>query len=61
MILAPVAFVLGNFTTISIEWLYFCCNAMEIVKCFLGYFLLKSGVWLNNIVDDQKTKKEVKA
>lgn len=61
VILAPVAFVLGNFTTISIEWLYFCCNAMEIVKCFLGYFLLKSGVWLNNIVDDQKTKKEVKA
>ncbi len=61
VILAPVAFVLGNFTSISIEWLYFCCNGMEIVKCFLGYFMLKSGVWLNNIVDDQKTKKEVKS
>ncbi len=61
VVLAPVAFILGNFTSISIEWLYFCCNSVEIVKCFLGYFMLKSGVWLNNIVDDQKTKKEVQA
>ncbi len=62
-ILAPVAFILGYFTGISIEWLYFWCNAMEGVKCIVGYFILRSGVWLNNIVDGhtEKSKKEVTA
>ncbi len=60
VILSPVAFILGNFTSLPIEMLYFICNSMEGIKCILGYFMLKSGIWLNNIVDDTKTRKEIK-
>lgn len=58
VIVSPAAFVLANFTGISIELLYFICNGLQIIKCVIGYFLIKSGIWLNNIVDDKNTKEQ---
>ena len=58
VIVSPAAFVLANFTGISIELLYFICNGLQIIKCIIGYFLIKSGIWLNNIVDDKNTKEQ---
>ena len=28
---------------------YFLVQMMEIVKCIIGYVLVKKGVWLNNM------------
>lgn len=46
----PVAFVLSRYTTLNIIPLYLCCQLLEIIKCIIGFILVKKGVWLQNIV-----------
>lgn len=48
----PLAYVLSRFTQLPIVPLYFLCNAIEIIKCIIGFCLLKKGIWLQNIVGD---------
>jgi len=45
----PVAFVLSRFTTIAIIPLYFLCTATNLIKCMVGYFMLKKGTWIQNL------------
>ena len=47
----PLAFVLSRFTSFPIEAVYAMCQGIEILKCVVGFVLLKKGVWLNNIVE----------
>ncbi len=47
----PLAFSLAHFTNMHIIGIYLCCQAAEIIKCIIGLFLIKKGVWLSNIVD----------
>ena len=51
---APVACLLTRFTGIGILPLYFICQALDIVKCVLGYVLLKKGVWIRRIVGEEE-------
>jgi len=46
----PLAYVLSRFTTIPIVPLYFSCQALDLIKCVIGFILIKKGVWLNNLV-----------
>lgn len=46
----PLAYVLSRFTGIPIVWVYLCCQMIETIKCFIGYALVKKGIWLQNIV-----------
>lgn len=46
----PFAFVLSRFTSIPIVPLYFSCQLLDLIKCTIGFILVKKGVWLNNIV-----------
>lgn len=50
----PLAFILANFTDMSIIPLYLCCQCVEAVKCIIGIVLIKKGVWLSNIVSSEK-------
>lgn len=50
----PVAFVLSRFTMIPIVPLYFLCQMVEIIKCIVGFVLVKKGVWIQNIVLGQE-------
>jgi putative MATE family efflux protein len=45
----PLAYCLSRFTSIPIVPLYFCCQATEVVKCFLGAYMLKRKTWIQNI------------
>lgn len=47
----PVALLLTRLTGMSILWIYFICQFADIIKCIIGYVLVKKGVWLNNIVE----------
>ncbi len=47
----PTAFIMSRYTSVDIITIYFACQAVDIVKCIIGFVLLKSGIWLNNIVD----------
>ena len=52
VVCVPVAFVLSRFTSLPIVPLYACCAALDIIKCALGYFFIKRGDWINNLVSD---------
>ena len=46
----PIVFVLTHFSGVSIIWVYFIIQFSEIVKCLIGFFMVKKGSWLQNIV-----------
>lgn len=47
----PLAWILSNRTSLPILPIYAICQYIDITKCFIGAFLLKKGVWINNIVN----------
>ncbi len=48
----PVAFLLSRFTGIYVVWIFVCLQIADWIKCAIGVFLLRKGVWMNNIVSD---------
>lgn len=51
----PIAFCLSRFTSMPVERLYALVLAADFIKCVLGYYFVKKGDWLNNIVNDKLT------
>lgn len=49
-IVIPVAYSLSHFTNWGIVPVFFCVQSMEFVKAIIGFFMVKSNVWLNTIV-----------
>ncbi len=47
----PVAFVLSRFTGIDIIPLYATCQFINLIKCALGYYFVKKGTWIRNLVE----------
>ena len=52
LVVAPVAYVLSRYTSMPIVLLYLCCQSMELLKCVVGYLMIRSGVWIQNIVKE---------
>lgn len=50
-ICVPLAFVLANFTSMPIVPLYLCVQLTELLKCIVGFIMLKKGIWINNIIE----------
>ena len=50
-ICVPIAFSLSRYTDINIVLLYGICQSLEFVKCIIGFFFVKSNIWLHNIVE----------
>ncbi|MBE6050462.1 MAG: MATE family efflux transporter [Clostridium sp.] len=46
----PVAFVLSRHTNLDIVFVYLICQSLEFIKCIIGGILVKSGIWVQNIV-----------
>ena len=46
----PVAFILSRYTDMYIVWMVVCVQASELVKCVLGLWLVRKGIWVRNIV-----------
>ena len=46
----PLAYVLSRFTGLPMMPLYLCCQLIDIIKCAIGFLLVKKGIWLNNLV-----------
>lgn len=47
----PLAFVLSRYTEMYIVLLFLSVQLIDIVKCVIGFILVKKGVWLQNIVE----------
>lgn len=47
----PLAFVLARYTSLYIIFVYLACQLIDIIKCIIGFILVKKGVWLHNIIE----------
>ncbi len=45
-----IAFVLSRFTTLPVVAVFILVQAGDIIKCVIGFVLVKKGVWMQNIV-----------
>ena len=46
----PVAYVLSRYTQLGSAWVFALVHAADLIKCLVGYILLKKNVWMKNIV-----------
>ena len=52
----PAAYFLSHFTAVPIVPLYAAVQALDLIKCVIGFILVKKGVWVNNIIGGGKTQ-----
>lgn len=45
----PLAFICSRYTNLSVLTIYALCQGMDIIKCILGYILIKRDDWLQNL------------
>ncbi len=50
VIAVPVAFLLSRLTAMPILPMYITVSLLELIKCMVGYYLVKRRKWVNNIV-----------
>lgn len=50
----PAAYFLTRYTGLHIIPIYTIVQLLDILKCIVGYILVKKGVWLRNIVAEEK-------
>ena len=50
----PVAYCLSRYTDMPIVPLYLVCLLTDLIKCIVGFILVKKGIWLNILVGDKK-------
>lgn len=50
VISVPVAFVISRYTGVPLLLLFFSIQALDLIKCAVGFVLVKKGVWINKIV-----------
>ena len=51
VLVVPLAYVLSRFTSLNIYAMYICVNLLDLIKCTIGFILVKKGVWVNRIVE----------
>lgn len=47
----PFAYILSRFTQIPAVQMYVMVQSADLIKCVLGFILVKKGVWMQNIVE----------
>lgn len=50
-----LAFCLCHYTRLSILWIYFSVQFIDVVKAVIGALMLRSDFWANNVVDTAET------
>jgi putative MATE family efflux protein len=53
LIMIPLAAVLAYLTELDIRIIFAVVTFSEIIKVFIGYFMVRSDIWINNIVKDK--------
>lgn len=48
-VIVPIAFCLSRFTALPIVPLYICCQGTDLMKCVLGWYMIKKGSWIQNL------------
>lgn len=48
----PIAYLLANFTGLSLLWIYACVQGVNVIKVVMGTVLIRSGSWARNVVSE---------
>lgn len=51
-IVVPLAYILSKYTSLPIVPLYIIVQSLDIIKCIIGFFMVKKGMWIRNIIDN---------
>lgn len=51
IVMIPLAFVLGYFTKMDIHLMFVIVTFSELLKVIVGYFMVRSDMWINTIVE----------
>lgn len=51
LLMIPLAYILAHFTSMDINLLFAVVTFSEIVKVIIGFFMVRSNIWINNIID----------
>ena len=51
VIVVPFAFVLSKYTSLPVVPLYLSVQSLDIIKCIIGFFMVKKGMWIRNIIN----------
>ena len=52
----PFAYFLGHYTNVQIREMFIYCQAIDLIKVTVGFLIYRSGVWANNITDNDNAK-----
>ena len=52
LVSVPVAFVLSRYSSLPVLQLYLAMQSLDLIKCAIGFILVKKGVWIQNLVKD---------
>lgn len=50
LVLIPLAYVLSRMTAMPIIPLFAICQGTDLLKCAVGYYMIKKGTWIQNLV-----------
>ena len=53
VVVVPISWILSNYTSMNIYWLFIICQGTEIIKAALGFVLLKQGTWVKQLVSNE--------
>lgn len=45
----PLAFILSHYTSVSILVIFALCNSIDLLRCAIGYLLIRKGNWIQNL------------
>jgi Na+-driven multidrug efflux pump len=48
----PLAFVLANYTHLPILPLYMLVQGLDVIKCAIGFWMIKKGIWVRNLIEN---------
>ena len=51
-VMVPVAYFTAHHSSLPITSVFFCVQATEVVKVFIGFMMVRSGIWVQNIVKE---------
>lgn len=51
-VVVTTAYCLSRFTTLNITWMVAIVRSLEIFKSMIGFFMVRSGIWVKNIVKE---------
>ena len=43
---------MSRFTDLSVTWMLAIVNGLEVIKCFIAFAMVRSGIWIKNIVKE---------